>query len=97
MSKTSKHKMVWARKSVDPILKAVMAAIHQTAETPPKGFLTRQQWMVKWGFQCQAHTGEYIRKAIEIGKLEQRKYRVLTKGRLVVMAHYGPPLKGKAS
>ena len=37
MSKTSKHKMVWARKSVDPILKAVMAAIHQTAETPPKG------------------------------------------------------------
>ena len=95
MSRKAQGKMLYARSNVDPILKAVMAAIHQTAEKPPKGFLTRQQWMHKWGFNCQAHAGEYIRKAIEIGKLEQRKYRVLTKGRLVVMAHYGPPSSGK--
>jgi len=93
MSNPSKHRMVWARKKPDPILAAVMSAIHQTAEKPPKGFLTREQWKQKWGFKCQAHTGSYIRKAIEIGKLECRNYRVLTKGRLVMMAHYGPPLK----
>jgi hypothetical protein len=93
MSKPSKHKLVWARKSVDPILRAVMSAIHQTAEKPPKGYLTREQWMNKWGFNCPAHTGDYINKAIEIGKLECRRYRVMTKGRLVTMAHYGPPLK----
>lgn len=88
-----KRKMLYNRKRLDPILSAVLSAIHKTAEKPPKGFLTRKQWQVKWGFACQAHTGDLINKAVELGKLERRDYRVLTKGRLTMLAHYGPPSK----
>lgn len=89
--KANKRKMIHARALLDPILKAVLSEIHNTADVPPKGFLTRQQWMKKWGFKCQAHTGNYIEKAVKMGLLVMRRYRVATKGRLTLMDHYGPP------
>ena len=89
--KPNKRKMIHARASLHPILAAVLSEIHKTAEKPAKGFLTRQQWMNKWGFKCQAHTGNYIDKAVKMGLLVMRRYRVATKGRLTLMDHYGPP------
>jgi hypothetical protein len=92
----NKRKMLHARASLDPILAAVLSEIHKTAEKPGPGFLTRQQWMKKWGFKCHAHTGKYIEKAIKMGLLISRKYRVLSCGRLVLLEHYGPPGRVKA-
>jgi hypothetical protein len=91
----NKKKQLYARANLDPILKAVLSEIHKNAEKPADGFLTRQQWMKKWGFRCQAHTGNYIDKAIKMGLLVERRYRVLTKGRIVLMDHYGPPGRTK--
>jgi hypothetical protein len=93
----NKRKMLYTRASLDPILAAVLAEIHKTAEKPAPGFMTRQGWMLKWGFKCHAHTGSYIRKAIKMGLLIARRYRILTKGRLVVVEHYGPPGRVKAT
>jgi hypothetical protein len=92
----NKFKMLHARASLDPILKAVLSEIHKTAEKPHAGFLTRQQWMHKWKFKCQAHTGKYIERAVKMGLLEMRRFRVVSKGRLTLLDHYGPPARVKA-
>lgn len=92
MANPSKGKMVWGRKSIDPILKAVIAEIHKTAQKPDKGFVMTCEWCKRWKLtDAQTHT--YIRKAIASGILEKRMYRVVTHGRLQMMAHYGPPAK----
>jgi len=90
----SKHKMVWARKSIDPILQQVMAEIHKTADKPAKGFLTRGEWSKRWKL-VHGQANIYLRKAIASGLLEQRTYRIVTHGRLLRMPHFGPPHKVK--
>ena len=96
----SKNKMMYARVGNDPILLAVMAEINKSAVKPPKGFLTRDQWAVKWGVKA-AHTASiYINKAVKMGVLVKARYRILTGngGRLRAVDHYGPPAtKRKAS
>jgi len=94
MANASKGKMVWGRKSIDPILKAVLAEIHKTAEKPDKGFVMTSEWSKRWSL-TDAQTHIYIRKAIASGILEKRTYRVVTHNRLQRMAHYGPPDKPK--
>jgi Fic family protein len=94
----SKKKMMYARVGKDPILLAVMAEINRSAVKPPKGFLTRDQWAVKWGVKA-AHTASiYINKAVKLGVLTKERYRILTGtgGRLRAVDHYGPPPKRKA-
>lgn len=88
----SKHKMIWARHSVDPILRKVIAEIHQTAETPPKGYLTREGWAKRWKLVA-AQANIYLKKAIAGKLLEKRTYRIVTHGRLLRMPHFGPPDK----
>lgn len=89
----SKKKMLYARTNNDPVLLAVMAEINKSAVKPPKGFLTRDQWAVKWGVKA-AHTASiYIKKAVKLGVLVKARYRILTGtgGRLRAVDHYGPP------
>jgi hypothetical protein len=97
----SKKKMLYARVGTDPILMAVMAQINKSAVKPPKGFLTRDQWAIKWGVKA-AHTASiYIEKAMKMGVMVKAPYRILTgtNGRLRAVVHYGPApsLKRKAS
>lgn len=95
----SRQKMLYTRVGNDPILLAVMAEINKSAVKPPKGFLTREQWAVKWGVKA-AHTASiYIQKAVKMGVLVKARYRILTGdgGRLRAVDHYGPPAKRKAS
>ena len=89
----SKKKMLYARTNNDPVLMAVMAEINKSAVKPPKGFLTRDQWAVKWGVKA-AHTASiYIQKAVKLGVLVKARYRIITggNGRLRAVDHYGPP------
>jgi len=88
-------KLLYARTVSDPILKAVLADIHKSAQKPDNGFRTREQWAILWGIASN-NAERYIRHAITMGKLERRDYRVVTKSRLRLMAHFGPPLKRKA-
>jgi Fic family protein len=94
----SRQKMLYTRVGKDPILLAVMAEINRSAVKPPKGYLTRDQWAIKWGVKA-AHTASiYINKAVKLGVLVKARYRVLTGtgGRLRAVDHYGPPPKRKA-
>ena len=95
---SSRKKMLYTRVGKDPILLAVMAEINRSAVKPPKGYLTRDQWAIKWGVKA-AHTASiYIAKAVKLGVLVKARYRILTGdgGRLRAVDHYGPPLKRKA-
>ena len=94
MGNVSKGKMVWGRKNIDPILKAVLAEIHKSAQSADKGFYMTSYWCKRWNL-TDAQTLVYLRKAIDAGILEKRVFRVVTHGRLQMMAHYGPPDKPK--
>jgi hypothetical protein len=89
----SKKKMLYTRVGNDPILLAVMAEINRSAQKPPEGFRTREQWAKKWKLKA-AHTASlYIKKALKVGVLVKARYRILIgdTGRLRTVDHYGPP------
>ena len=92
-------KLLYTRTVSEPILKAVLADINKSAQKPEPGFRTREQWAKLWGIGNSAHAAKYIERAVQIGKLVRRDYRIVTKTRLRLMAHFGPPgrNKGKAS
>jgi len=90
------RRLIYARKDIDSVLKAVLADIHKTAEKPAPGYLTREQWAAKWKLKANANAEIYLKRALAIGVLVRRDYRVVTKGRLRKMAHFGPPSKRKA-
>jgi hypothetical protein len=89
-------KLLYARTVNEPILKAVLADINKSAQKPDTGFRTREQWAILWGIASN-NAERYIRHAMKMGKLVRREYRVVTKTRLRLMAHFGPPSKRKAS
>ncbi len=88
-------KLLYARTVNEPILKAVLADINKSAQTPDPGFRTREGWAKVWGIASN-NAERYIRHAITMGKLVRRDFRVVTKTRLRLMAHFGPPSKRKA-
>ena len=63
------------KRSADPLLLRVMREIHRTAETPDKGFRTVDQGAAHWGLG-RSRARDYVLKAIELGLMEERKYRV---------------------
>ena len=81
---------VASRKNLDPILAAVLAEIHKSAETPPKGFMKAEDWATRWKL-AEVQARAYLAKAVASGLLVERIYRVITHGRLRKMSHYGPP------
>ena len=96
MSRKGK-KLLYTRFGTDPVLKAVMADIHLQAVKPDKGFLTREQWATKWGLAANHQASLYVDRAVKIGILVKKQFRVITKGRMRLLDHFGPPDKRKAS
>jgi hypothetical protein len=85
-------KLLYARTVNEPILKAVLADINKSAQTPDPGFRTREGWAKLWGIASN-NAERYIRHAMKMGKLVRRDFRVVTKTRLRLMAHFGPPTR----
>jgi hypothetical protein len=96
MSRKGK-KLLYTRFGSDPVLRAVMADIHMSAVQPDKGFLTREQWAKKWGLAANHQASLYVDRAVKIGILVKKQFRVITKGRMRLLDHFGPPDKRKAS
>jgi hypothetical protein len=92
-----KKKLLYTRIGTDPVLRAVMADIHRQAVQPDKGFLTREQWATKWGLAANHQASLYVDRAVKIGILVKKQFRVITKGRMRLLDHFGPPDKRKAS
>lgn len=76
----------------DAVLKAVLAEIHKGAETVPPGFLTIAQWGKRWN-RTKTQTTRYIELALKGGILIEKRFRIVTKNRLMKVSHYGPPPK----
>ena len=75
-------------KAKDEVLRAVLAEIHKSVQKPDKGFLTIRQWAERWGYK-NVQAGRIILRAVSVGILERRNFRVCTSSRVRVMAHYG--------
>ena len=70
------------------LLKRLRAAIRRDEELVPDEWKTATSLSSEWRMSM-AHTHRMIRKGIEIGLLEQRKFRVLSRGRGVYpLWHY---------
>jgi hypothetical protein len=78
------------RRNDDAILSAVLAEINKSAVNPDPGFMKREAWFKKWKLS-QAQGRIYLTKAVKMGILEIRRFRVITNGRLRALDHYGPP------
>lgn len=76
-------------KKPDALLLRVMREIHKTAETPEKGFRTIEGWGKHWGLG-RSRTREYILKALELGLMEERPFRISTRATSMPypIAHY---------
>jgi hypothetical protein len=85
------QKLLYSRIGSDPVLKAVMADIHRLAVVPDKGFLTREQWAKKWNLAANHQASLYVDRAVKIGILVKKQFRVITKGRMRLLDHFGPP------
>lgn len=83
-------RLLYSRVVSDPVLRAVLEDINRSAQTPAPGFRTRAQWSKTWGIASN-HAARYINHAMKLGMLVRRDYRVITKSRLRLMAHFGPP------
>jgi len=64
------------QRKLDPLLVKVMAAIHQTAETPPKGFRTINGWAKVWNMERTA-ARVTLHKGVKLGLIEKRTYRIV--------------------
>ena len=91
------QKLLYSRVGSDPVLKAVMADIHRQAVQADKGFLTRAEWAAKWNLAANHQASLYVDRAVKIGVLVKKRFRVITKGRMRLLDHFGPPDKRKAS
>jgi len=84
-------KLLYTRVGADPVLKAVMADIHMQAVQADKGFLTRAEWAKKWNLAANHQASLYVDRAVKIGVLVKKRFRVITKGRMRLLDHFGPP------
>ena len=80
---------------IDPMLAAILSEIHKTAEKPAKGFLTKNEWAAKWDIH-RSQASRYIQQALKTGMMVPKSYRIMLKGRMTKMVHFGPPSR-KAS
>ena len=81
------RKMVHARRRLDPVLAQILASIQMTADDIPPGYMTINQWAARWKL-VHGQARIYIIQAISAGIMERKKFRTLTKGRLVTLDHY---------
>ena len=79
-------------KTKDDVLKLVLAEIHKTVQKPDAGFFTIDQWAERWGY-AHVQTSRLIRVALKAGIMTEKKFRILTAGRVRIMNHYGKKSK----
>lgn len=77
-------------KHPDKVLLAIMSEINKTAQTPPEGFKTVQQWADTWGFK-RDRALDYLNKGIKLGTIEKKMFRVAISERHIItpLPHYG--------
>lgn len=80
------------RRKADPVLSAVIAEINKSAVKPDPGFMKRDDWAKRWKMTT-SQAAIYIARALKSGILVRRRFRVITKGRLRALDHFGPPNK----
>ena len=88
-------KLLYNRIGNDSVLRAVLADINKTAVKPDPGFLTREQWAKKWAMGSNHTASVYLERALKIGVVVKKRFRIVTKGRLRLVDHFGPPDKAK--
>jgi hypothetical protein len=78
------------QKKPDPVLLAIMSDINKTAQTPPEGFKTVQQWADTWGFK-RDRTLDYLTRGMKNGTIEKKMFRVAISQRHIItpLPHYG--------
>ena len=79
--------MVHSRRRLDPVLAEILASIHKTADTIPPGFMTINQWAARWKL-VHGQARIYVIQAMQAGIMERKRFRTITKGRLVLIDHY---------
>lgn len=62
------------------LLKRLRAAIRRDEELVPDDWKTAQQLCLEWRMSI-SHVLRLVRKGVDIGVMEQKKFRVTTKGR----------------
>jgi len=77
-----------------PHLKKFIISLHNMAEQPPKDFMTVNQWAKKWNYD-QSYCRKVLKKMIDGGIFELRRYRVPINGFPTSTNHYGPVGKSK--
>jgi hypothetical protein len=79
--------MIHARRRLDPVLAEILSSIHKTADTIPPGYMTVSQWAAQWKL-VHGQARIYILQAIHAGIMERKRFRSITKGRLILLDHY---------
>ena len=62
------------------LLKQLRSAIQKQAEEVPEGWKTANQWSDEWGITPNA-AGQVLGRAIKIGLMQSKKFRIDTKTR----------------
>lgn len=62
------------------LLKKLRFAIQKQAEEVPEGWKTANQWSDEWGISPNA-AGQVLGRAIKIGLMQSKKFRIDTKTR----------------
>ena len=62
------------------LLKQLRSAIQKQAEEVPEGWKTAAQWSDEWGITPNA-AGQVLGRAIKIGLMQSKKFRIDTKTR----------------
>jgi hypothetical protein len=62
------------------LLKQLRSAIQKQAEEVPEGWKTANQWSDEWGISPNA-AGQVLGRAIKIGLMQSKKFRIDTKTR----------------
>lgn len=73
--------------AVNSLLRDLQSAMHGEAETVPTGWKTSAQWAGEWKLS-QDRAGELLRKGMEIGRMEKRKFRIASAGVVRPVPHY---------
>jgi len=85
----SQGKMI---KITDDVLKAIISEIHNRAEKPPAGFLSIDEWEVRW--KCKRSCAKrYLNIGVKMGILKRIELRRLNAGFVRHAPYYGPVTK----
>jgi hypothetical protein len=83
-----RNPMMYRKANIDPVLLRIVSEINKSAQKPERGFMTSHRWRERWS--CNYTTARaYIMRAVKSGILIEKTFRILCKGRLRLVKHYG--------